>query len=454
MLKIDTTIFRDYDIRGIYPTQINEDTYYLIGRAIATYLQVDRIALGHDMRLSSPSLFSAMSKGLMDQGVDVINLGLISTEMHYFASGKYQFPANIIISASHNPAEYNGLKIVKKNVVPLHGNFGLPEIRKLAVAGKFPIPSRVASMKSMNIMDDWINHALSIIDKNKLKSLKVIVDAGNGMGGISWMEIVGKTKLNIIPMYATPDGSFPHHLPDPLNEDNVVDLKKRIKIEKADVGIALDGDADRFFVIDEKSHFISGTITTAILSNAILEKKGKGTILYNSVCGKIVPETIISLGGTPIRTRVGHSFIKEKMKETNALFAGEHSGHFYFSDNFNADSSLVAGLIFLEYLSHQGLPLSEVTEKFNKYVSSSEINFRALNTDQILKSLEKEFKNATRIDHLDGLSIWYADWWANIRASKTEPYLRLNIEADNHIILNNNVDKVKNVMESLGAELI
>lgn len=443
-------IFHQYDIRGIYPEQLNEDTYYILGRALATYLSANKIAVGHDMRLSSPSLFTALTSGILDQGTDVVNLGLISTEINYFASGRYEYPANIIVSASHNPAQYNGLKIVKKGVVPLHGDYGLPEIKKLAKANQFATPKNKGKMEIVDVLDDWITHALTFIDLTQIKPLTVVIDAGNGMGGISWDRLAEKLPLKMIPLFFEPDGHFPHHLPDPLKFENIKDLQKEIIKQKADLGFAIDGDADRIFVLDETGSQISGTITCAILADYLLTKRGVSPVLYNAVCGRIVPEIIKSHGAKPVRTRVGHSFIKEQMKKENALFAGEHSGHFYFRQNFFADSSTIAGLIFLEFLSHQNKSLSTIISKYDKYPATGEINYQVEDQSKILAGMEAQFKGAT-IDFIDGLSVWYKDWWFNLRASNTEPLVRLNLEADTKDILDEKLSLVENELKTLGA---
>ncbi len=450
-IKIDTAIFRDYDIRGTYPDQLNEDTFYILGRAIASYLNVDKIGVGHDMRLSSPSLFRSLTQGIMEQGADVVNLGMISTEMHYFASGYHKMPANIIISASHNPANYNGLKIVKEGVVPLHGGFGLPEIKDLALKQNFSEPAKKGSIENLSLINDWILHALSFINYSSLRPLKVVIDAGNGMGGVAWSNLSNTLPISIIPMYFEPDGHFPHHLPDPINEKNSIDLKDKIIRVKAYMGIAFDGDADRFFAFDENGKMISGTVTSAIITTALLEKLGPDTVLYNSVCGRIIPEIIQKYKGRPLRVRVGHSYIKETMKKENALFAGEHSGHFYFRDNYFADSSLIAGLIFLEYVSKRNLLLSKIVQEFDKYPTSGEINFRVSLTEDVLKNIEKMFPQAIKTDKLDGLSVWFSDWWFNLRASKTEPLLRLNLEADNADILNTQLVNLINLIKGFGG---
>ncbi len=450
-VKIDTAIFRDYDIRGTYPDQLNEDTCYILGRSIAQYLDVDKIGVGHDMRTSSPSLFKSLTEGIMDQGVDVINLGMISTEMHYFASGRYQMHGNIIISASHNPPDYNGLKIVKKGVVPIHGEYGLPQIKELAINQIFSKPSKKGNMNHLYIMDDWIIHALSFITYTSLKNLKIVIDAGNGMGGVSWQQVKDILPVQIIPMYFEPDGTFPHHLPDPLKEDNSKDLSLMIVSQKADMGFALDGDADRFFAFDENGKMISGTVTSAIIASALLEKFGPNTVLYNTVCGRIVPETIQKYNGIAVKVRVGHSFIKETMKKENALFAGEHSGHFYFRDNYFADSSLIAGLIFLEYVSRRNLPVSQIVSEFDKYKASGELNFQVKSTNEILTSIETYYSENSHIDKMDGLSVWFPDWWFNLRTSKTEPLLRLNLEANTDEILNKHLDELINLIKGFGG---
>ena len=451
-IHLDPTIFRDYDIRGIYPKQLNEEVFYVLGRALAQYLKVSEIAVGYDCRLSSASLFKALTSGIRHQGVNVTDLGNISTEMHYFASGKYQFPANVIISASHNPPQYNGLKIVVKGVVPLHGGFGLPEIKKLAEQQDFHPFSPEGKIRKMDIMPQWITHALTFIASHKLKPLKVVVDAGNGMGGISWDNLIGKLPVKIIPLYFAPDGHFPHHLPDPLHEENLAALKLAIAKHEADLGFAIDGDADRLFVVDETGKTLSGTTTCAILASAMLQKYGPAPVLYNVVCGRIVPETVKSLKGTSIRVRVGHSFIKEAMKKHHALFGGEHSGHFYFRDNYFAESSLITGLIILEYLSQRGKPLSSVVTGFDKYRQSGEINFFVKDKARIEKNVGKEFKDADSFDHLDGLSVFYPAWWFNLRASKTEPYVRLNIEADEELILKTNKERLEKLIYHLGGK--
>lgn len=446
MIKINPSIFRDYDIRGIYPTDLNEDTYYILGKSAATYLKVPLIALGYDARNSSPSLSEAFIRGVTEMGVDVVDLGLISTEMLYFASGHFEFPAAAIISASHNPGQYNGLKMVLKNVVPLHGSFGFPEIKELSLSQNFPLAAKKGNVTKKDITDEWISHIMTFVKGEEIKPLKVVIDAGNGMGGLAWEKMKDKLPIQIIPLYFEPDGNFPHHIADPLKEENMQDLKKAVLENRADLGIAHDGDSDRMFAVDEKGEILSGTITSAILSEHLLQKNGPATVLYNVVCGRIVPETIIANGGTPMRVRVGHSFTKETMKKTNALFAGEHSGHFYFRQNYFADSSTIAAILLIEYLSKNNLTASEAHAKFSKYFASGEKNFKVTDADAVIKKIKEESKDATSTDEIDGLSIWYPTYWFNLRRSKTEPLLRLNLEADTEEILKEKLDQVEKLI--------
>lgn len=452
-MTINQKIFRDYDIRGTYPDQINEDTYYLLGRAIVQYLNPQKIAVGYDMRLSSPSLFTALNRGIMDQGADVVHLGQISTEMHNFASGKYQFDVNVIISASHNPAEYNGLKIVTKGAIPLHGEKGLPQIRDFTVAQNFPHPKRKGTLSNFSIQDAWVKHLLSFINRDPLKPFSVVIDAGNGMGGLSWKLLTAHVPIKIHELYFDPDGHFPHHLPDPLNEKNLVDIKKTITAIHADLGFAIDGDADRLFVLDEHGSVLSGTTTAAILAKFFLQKNGPAPILYNAVCGRAVPDTVKQSGGTPVRVRVGHSFIKEEMRERNALFAGEHSGHFYFRDNFYADSSTIAALSILSYISKSEKKVSEIVQEIQKYFQSGETNYKIVDALKAQKILEETFSHG-KIDHLDGLSISYPDWWTNVRASKTEPFLRVNVEANSSELLQRQTQRIDDLIKSSGGSIV
>lgn len=450
MLNINTSAFHDYDIRGVYPTEINEEFYYHLGKALALFFKQGPIAVGYDARNSSPSLFKNLIDGIFDYGVDVIDLGMISTEMHNFASGKYDFSANVVVSASHNPPQYNGAKILKRGVKALHGSWGLLELKELInlEQEKAHQPGKI---QKQTIFADWIKHALSFIDLNKLRKFKVVVDAGNGMGGPSWQEMQHQLPVEIVPLYLDPDGNFPNHVADPLKDENTQDLIRKVKEVGANLGIALDGDADRVFFVDETGRKVSGTITTAIITDHLL-KKYPGYYLYNAICGRVVKETILKYGGKPVRTRVGHSFIKAKMQELNAIFCGEHSGHFFFGSNYGAESSLIAGLLMLEILSVTQLPMSKLVAKFDRYPSSGEINFKVTSVNKIQEAIRQHYQpQAQSIDELDGVSVWFDNYWFNVRGSKTEPLLRLNLEADNQDLLKEKVSEVIKFIEALGG---
>lgn len=448
---IKPSIFRDYDIRGTYPDEINEEIYYSIGQALAVYFNVDVIAVGRDMRISSPSLFNALVNGIIDQGIHVVDLGMISTEMLYFASGHFQFPASAIVSASHNPAQYNGLKIVTKGAVPLSGENGLPEIKALVQKNQFAIALQKGNITQKVILEAWIKHGLSFINPLTLRPLRVVVDAGNGMGGVAWAEIAKRIPIIIIPLYFELDGTFPNHTPNPVIESNLAGLKEAVLKEQADFGIALDGDADRIILLDNKGQMVSSTIMMAMLCVEMLKKHNSELILYNVIIGKIVPETIQKYGGTSMRVRVGHAFIKQYMKQYHALFAGEHSGHYYFRDNFTADSSLIAGLLAIQFISNQNQPLAEIAHTFEKYFQSGEINFLVTDTTQVMTQLKKDYADA-KIDNVDGITFWYTDWWFNVRESKTEPFLRLNIETSNQIQLQDKTAELVTKIEALGGK--
>lgn len=452
MLNLNTKSFNDYDIRGIYPIEIDEEFFYHLGKAVAQYIKTGPVGVGYDTRLSSPALFKSLVNGITDYGVDVISLGNISTEMHNFASGKYGFELNVTVTASHNPAEYNGAKFAKKGAVPIYSGYGLPDI-KAFVNQEIPKVEHKGSLTEKNIFDEWINHALSYITVNSLKKLKVMVDAGNGMGGPSWTEMQKRLPVEIVGLYVNPDGNFPHHLPDPLKDENTLDLQKKIQREGADIGIALDGDADRAFFMDETGAKLSGTVTTAIITDYLI-RKTPGTYGYNAICGRVVRETIEKHEGTPVRTRVGHSFIKNVMRGKNVEFVGEHSGHFFYKSNYYAESSLITGLLMLQILSESGKKLSDLRKQYDIYPVSGEINFKADDKQKIIAAIKESYGTKTEsTDELDGITFWYKDWWFNVRMSSTEPLLRLNAEADSQSILDQQVQGIIDLITANGGEL-
>jgi phosphomannomutase len=440
---LDPKIFSAYDIRGIYGQTLTEDGAYRIGRAAAQYLNVAPIAIGRDMRTSSPQLAAALINGITDQGVDAVDLGLTTTDELYFAVGKFDFPAGIMITASHNPAQYNGMKFCRAQASPISLDSGLADIRDLAISGDFVTPTRKGEVIKRDVADDYVKHVLSFIDVSKVKPLKVVADAGNGMAGMLLPKVFAHLPCELVPLYFELDGTFPHHPASPIEPENMVDLQNKVRETGADLGVAFDGDADRMFPVDEHGNLVDGSQVIEVVANSLLRKYPGSTILYNLVVSKSVPALITELGGTAIRTRVGHSFIKADMRKYNAIFGGEHSGHFYFRDNWYADSGLIAFLIMLELVSVEGKPLSELLKPLDRGFRSGEINTRVSDAQSKLKALEEHFgKDAKLVDHLDGLTVDYGDWWFSVRASNTEPLLRLNVEANDRALMEQKRDEL------------
>jgi len=427
---IHPDIFKAYDVRGVYGENLTEEAVYRIGRAAALYLNVPEIAVCRDMRVSSPQLAAAAIQGLTDQGVNVIDCGLTTTDELYFIVGYYNYPAGMMITASHNPRQYNGIKFCRAQAYPISLDTGLADIRDLAMRGNFPEPARKGTVTHRDATDDYIRHALSYIDVSKIRPLKVVVDASNGMAGMVMPRVFEHLSAHLYPLYFELDGTFPNHSPSPIEPENLVALQKKVLEVGADFGAAFDGDADRMFPIDEKGNIVDGSMVMLLVSNSILRKYPGSTILYNLILSKSVPALIERDGGKAIRTRVGHSYIKAEMRKDNAIFGGEHSGHFYFRNNWYADSGLIAFLLILELLSIENKPLSELIKPLDTWVRSGEINTPVSDVQGKLKAIEDHFgKGALVVDHLDGVTIDYGDWWFNVRPSNTEPLLRLNIEA-------------------------
>lgn len=442
-VKIDPAIFSAYDIRGIYGETLTDEVAYNVGRAAAFYLKVPEIAVGRDMRLSSPQLAAALIRGITDQGVNAIDLGMTSTDELYFAVGKFNFPAGVMITASHNPARYNGMKFCRAQAYPVSLETGLSDIRDLAIAGEFPDPVQKGQVFQRDVTDDFVQHVLSFIDASKVKPLKVVIDAGNGMAGMIVPKVFQHLPCTLVPLYFELDGSFPHHQASPIEPENMVDLQNKIREVGADLGAAFDGDADRMFPVDEHGNIIDGSMVTALMAHSLLRKQPGSTILYNLIVSKSVPALVQSMGGTAVRTRVGHSYIKAEMRRLNAIYGGEHSGHFYFRDNWFADSGLIAFLLMLELVSVEGKPVSELIKPLDKGVRSGEINSKVSDVHGKLQALEEHFgKGAESIDHLDGLTIDYGDWWFNVRPSNTEPLLRLNVEANHRSLMEQKRDEL------------
>ncbi len=434
-MSINPSIFKAYDIRGTFPDQLSPQNSYQIGAALANYLKPRAIAVGRDMRLSSEALFEQLARGLNDSGVDVIDLGLISTDALYFAVGKFGYDGGVMITASHNPKEYNGFKICKKDAEPLSGQEGLGQMLKMIQDGSFLVesPSRGVVVRK-DISDEYAAHALAFIDIAKIKPYHIVIDAGNGMAGKILEPVLKKLPIKVTRLFFELDGTFPNHPASPIELENLVDLQKKMKETNADFGVAFDGDADRMFLLDKFGTQLGGDITTALVSRSLLGKHPGETILYNLICSRAVPELIKRMGGNPIRTRVGHAIIKPLMKKHNAIFGGEHSGHFYFRDNWFADSGLIAFLVCLELISVENRPLHEMVKEIDPYFRSGEINTRVDSIPDKIAAVTKAFGSGSQ-DTIDGLTVQFDDWWFNLRPSNTEPLIRLNIEANSRDLL-------------------
>jgi phosphomannomutase len=429
MTKIDQKIFKAYDIRGTYPDQVNKEIAYQVGRGLVEYLDAKNVAVGRDMRLSSPELYEGLTRGMAEGGCDVIDIGLVSTDCLYFAVGKFGYDAGVMITASHNPPEYNGFKMCRKEAVPLSGEAGIDQIKGLILKDAFAPPRKLGTVEKRDIEEAYEQHLLSFVDKDRIKPFNVVIDAGNGMAGKIVPRLFSHLDCEIIPMFFELDGSFPHHLASPIEPENIAPLRERVLAESADLGAAFDGDADRMFLVDEKAQPLGGDMVTALVAKNLLKKEKGATILYNLICSKSVPQVIESSGGKPIRTRVGHALIKPLMKKHNAIFGGEHSGHFYFRNNWFADSGLIALLVCLELISEENKPLSALIESIDPYFRSGEINSRVDDIPKKLEEIERRYSSG-KIDHLDGITVDFGDWWFNLRPSNTEPLLRLNLEVD------------------------
>jgi phosphomannomutase len=423
-------LFKAYDVRGVYPTEINPSIAYLIGRAFVAYLHPSDVVVGRDMRLSSPALASALIDGILDEGANVCDIGLVSTDSLYFAVGKYGFPAGVMVTASHNPSGYNGFKFCRSEARPLSMDEGIGEIRDLVVQNTFGQPRTRGELSTKNILPNFAEHVLSMIDPSVIRPLTIAVDAGNGMAGKIVPEVFKHLPVKLIPLYFELDGRFPNHPANPIEPENTRELGETIRAQHADFGIAFDGDADRMFILDGEGTFVGGDMITALAAKSLLRKHPGSAIVYNLICSRAVPETIEREGGVGIRSRVGHSFIKALMRQHDAVFGGEHSGHFYFRDNWYADSGIIAALTIIELLSLEGVGIAEALRPLDHYVRSGEINSEVEDQQAVLAELERVHAGAM-LDYLDGLTISYPDWWCNVRASNTQPLLRLNVEASN-----------------------
>ncbi|MFH1096955.1 MAG: phosphomannomutase/phosphoglucomutase [Candidatus Desantisbacteria bacterium] len=441
---VNSSMFKAYDIRGIYPDQLNEDVIYQIGKAFVEFVKPKTVAIGYDIRLSSPSLFIALSQGIMDMGVAVVDLGEVSTDMVYFAVPWLGCDSGIMLTASHNPPQYNGMKMVREQSIPISGDTGIYEIRDLAIKQEFTSSDKKGVLTSRDIYDEYVKHILSFINPEVLKPYKIVADAGNGVGGKVVSGIVKRLPVEIIPMNFEPDGRFPNGEPNPLLEEKRVEIIERVKHEKADLGVAWDGDADRCFFIDENGDFIDGYYITALLAEAFLKKKPGSKIIFDPRLIWANIDVVKQYNGIPLINKSGHAFIKERMRTEDALFAGEMSGHYYFKDNYYADNGMIPLVLILELMSITNKSLAELLLPLkSKYFISGEINCVVDSPAEKIREIEEYYKDG-EITRIDGLSVEYQEWRFNLRSSNTEPLIRLNIEAKSKGLLEEKTGELRN----------
>lgn len=420
-------IFKAYDVRGIYPDEINEDIARGVGNAFARFTGASTVVVGYDMRPSSPGLSAAFTEGATKAGVDVINVGLCSTDVVYYASGHFDAPG-AMFTASHNPAQYNGIKMCRAGAAPIGEDTGLTQIKATVAAGVMEKGEVAGSVRDVDLLDAFGTHVRGFVDTSVFRPLKVVADTANGMGGLVVPKVFEGLPFELSFLFQELDGTFPNHPADPIQLENLRDLQREVLATGADIGLAFDGDADRVFLVDNLGEPVSGSTTTAIVAQGVLRKHPGEKIVHNLICSKALGEVVRENGGTPIRTRVGHSFIKQVMAETGAIFGGEHSAHYYFRDNWRADSGSIAAMMVLEQLCLSGTTLSELRKPFERYSQSGEINSKVADTAGKIDEVAAVYGAATQ-DRLDGLTVDCGDWWFNLRPSNTEPLLRLNLEA-------------------------
>jgi phosphomannomutase len=448
---LDPKVFKAYDVRGIYPSELDEDGAYAIGKAFVDVFETKRIAVGHDMRVTSPSMAEAVIRGASEAGADVLELGLVGTEMVYFAVGELGLDGGVAVTASHNPKEYTGLKIVRGGALPVGGESGLLEIRDRAMAlsdtSQGLTPGHV---ERYDIWEQYVERVLSFVDLEAIKPLKVVIDSANGMAGVMLPPVLERLpQVEAVRCFFEPDGTFPNHAPNPLLPENREFIVRKTLEEAADFGAAFDGDADRCFFVDDSGEFVPGDFVTALFSELVLEKEPGAKIIYDVRASWAVPETIERAGGIPLMNRVGHAYIKHRMREEAATFGGEVSGHYYFRDFSQADSGVVPFLLMLELVSKRGQKLSEILRPFREtYFITGELNTPVPDVALKLQELEDRFDQEGRISHLDGVSVDAEDWHMNVRPSNTEPLLRLNLEARSKELMESKRDEVLEVIRS------
>jgi len=444
---LDPKVFKAYDVRGIYPTELDEEGAYAIGRAYVEQFEPQQIAVGRDMRLSSPAMAKAVMAGAADGGADVLDVGLVGTEMVYFAVGQLELDGGVMVTASHNPKEYTGMKIVRAGALPVGGDSGLMEIRDRALIS-FGEPQRRGEIREENIWPAYVVRVLSFVDLDEIKPLKVVIDAANGMAGVMLPPILERLPIEAIPYFFEPDGTFPNHAPNPLLPENREFIIEKVREHGADLGVAFDGDADRCFFVDDTGEFVPGDFATTLLAESILEKHPAAKIIYDLRASWAVPEAIERAGGVPLINRVGHAFIKQRMRDEDAVFGGEVSGHYYFKEFSQADSGVVPFLLMLELISKRGRKLSEILRPLReRYFLTGELNTPVPDVDAKLEELQQRFADEGRISHLDGISVDADEWHMNVRPSNTEPLLRLNLEARSRDLMERKRDEVLAVIQ-------
>jgi phosphomannomutase len=441
-------IFKAYDVRGLYPDEFDEDAARRIGTAFARFTGTRAIVVGRDVRPSSPSLVAAFVDGVTSTGTDVVDIGLSTTDMLYFASGRLDLPG-AMFTASHNPPSYNGLKLCRQRAAPVGEDSGLMEVRTLAERDPGPGASTPGTVETRSMLDEYVDHVLSFVDPGAMAPLTVVADAANGMAGLVLPPVFDRLPCKLVGLYLELDGTFPNHPADPIQPENQEDLRRAVFEHGADIGLAFDGDADRVFVVDERARGVSGSLITALVAEVMLEREPGAKVIHNLITSWVVPEVIREKGGQPIRTRVGHSFIKKVMADTGAIFGGEHSGHYYFRDHYRADSGLIAALMVLDRLSRAGVPLSQLLDPYRRYHASGEINSEVEDQAAAVMHVAAAFSDG-RVDRTDGLTVEYDDWWFNVRPSNTEPLLRLNVEARTPKLLEEKTAAVLDVIRGDG----
>ena len=446
-MQVNAGVFKSYDVRGIYPSELNDELAYRIGRCFVPLVGAKRIVVGRDMRPSGETLFEAFARGATESGADVTYVGMVSTDALYFAVGKYGYDGGVMITASHNPAQYNGMKFTRERAEAISLDTGLAEMRDRIMRDDLPVPAATkGKIDERDILDDFGEHCLSFItDRSAIKPFKIAIDAGNGMAGETVPHVFKHLPCEVTPLYFELDGTFPNHPASPIEPENMVDLQAAVKKHGCDLGVAFDGDADRMFIVDEKGNLIDGSTVTALVALNTLKKHPGARILYNLICSRSVAELVEKAGGTAIRSKVGHSIIKKTMREEDVEFGGEHSGHFYFKENWYADSGMIALMECLEVFSQSGKTVSETIAPVDTRFRSGEINTTVNDADAKMKELEAHFQGA-KVDHLDGVTIAYPNWWLNVRKSNTEPLLRLNVEGDTRELMEQHRDEALSII--------